>query len=244
MNRSVQLVFMLLAMLSSPALSQSFSDDDAYAAFYQKRFNPKFESSSEPSIALWWIIERFGEPKVSREQLRDDLLHYTKLFPNSKHVERAKSYLKVVERMLGEKRPADEAKIEQFVYDLRDLNMKQFMQPNRGLSIIHRPPAQFAQLRRNSEYKPDVVDQLCDKGYEVIPSLIDHIDDDTLTRSVDFWRDFTFSHSVLTVGECCRQIIDHILPDGPQFDFASDRAKAKEELKIWYRKKIEEKKQN
>jgi hypothetical protein len=242
MNRCLHLTLIMLAMLSSPALSQTFSDDDTYVAFYNKHFNPKFESSSEAAIAIWWIIECFGKPDTTREQLRDYLTRYTTLFPNSKQVELAKSHLKVVERMLGEKRPPDETKIDQLIYDLRDLNMLQFKQPNRGLRIIGQGSLQFRNLPRNSKFQPDAAEQLFEMGYNVIPSLIDHVDDDTLTRSVDFWRDFTFSHRVLTVGDCCRQIIDTILPTGEQFDFSSDPKKAKEAMKNWYQQQITQKK--
>jgi hypothetical protein len=143
--------------------------------------------------------------------------------------------------MLGENRPPNERKIDQLVYDLRDLNMLQFMQPNSGLNINDRGSLRFDNLPRNSKYQPDAAEQLYDMGYDVIPSLIDHIDDDTLTRSVDYWRDFAFSHRVLTVGECCGQIINTIVPTGRQFDFSSDPKPTKEAVKNWYRQIITEK---
>ena len=79
----------------------------------------------------------------------------------------------------------------------------------------------------------DAAQQLCEIGYDAIPSLIDHIDDDTLTRSVDYGRYHVFSHRVLTVGECCRQIIDEMLPTGREFDFLSDPKPTKEAMKNW-----------
>lgn len=242
MNRCLLLTLILLPMFSSPAFSQTFSDDDSYVAFYHTQFNPQFESSSEPTIAFWWIIKCFGDPNTTRGQLRDYLTRYTQLFPNSEHVEHAKSHLKVVERMLGEKRPPDEKKIEQLIYDLRDLNKHQYMQPNSGLRIISRGSLRIMDEPRNSTMQLDPAVELYKMGYEVIPSLIDHIDDNTLTRSVDFWRDFTFSHRVLTVGECCRQIIDIILPTSEKFDFSSDPKKAKEAMKNWYEHQVTQRK--
>lgn len=115
---------------------QTFSTTADYAAFYKSRFDPRFESSSEPTIALWWTIEQFGDRNVPREKLRDYLLRHKELFRESEHAERVASFLKVIERMLDEKRPAADKKVERLIYDLRELNLRQWIHPNDGLRIF------------------------------------------------------------------------------------------------------------
>jgi len=241
MDRHFLLTVATLVMFSTPIYGQTFSKDDTHVAFYNAHFNPKFDSTSEPTLAFWWIIENFGNADTPRDRLREYLSVHAKLFPDSKHSTRVKSHLNVVERMLADKRPPDEKRIEQLIFDLRDLNMRQWHQPNRGLRIVGRGALRFDDLLGKPNPNPDAVKQICDIGYDAIPLLIDHIDDDTLTRCVDFWRNFTFSHRVLTVGDCCRQIVDAILPTGREFDFAADPKAAKQAMKNHYKQLIAQK---
>ena len=241
MDRPLLLTIALFGAVGVNVNGQEFSKSDAYVAFYESHFNPKFEANSEPTLALWWIIEHFDKVETPRDKLRDLLVLHAKLFPDSKHADRVKSHLNVVERMLGEDRPPNENKFEQLIFDLRDLNMRQWHQPNRGLRIIGEGSLRFDGQLGKTNPNPDAAQQLVDIGYDAIPLLIDHIDDDTLTRSVDYWRNFTFSHRVLTVGECCRQIIDTILPTGRQFNFSTDPDTAKRAMKNHYRQLIAQK---
>lgn len=202
------LVVTLLASCTN-AVAQTFSTDVGYTAFYKTRSNPT--SESEPTIALWWTCEQFEDAGTPLAKLRDYLLRHAELYPNSRHAERVASYLKVVERMLAEKRPASENRIDQLIFDLRYLN----------------------QGRVASD---DAADQLREIGYDCVPALIDHIDDDTLTRtrSVDRWGASTFTDRILTVGECCRQILDFILPTGRQFELGDNPEATKRAMKNHY----------
>lgn len=221
---------------------QTFSTTADYAAFYKSRFDPRFESSSEPTIALWWTIEQFGDRNVPREKLRDYLLRHKELFRESEHAERVASFLKVIERMLDEKRPAADKKVERLIYDLRELNLRQWIHPNDGLRIFGPGALRIDDRSGKEDDGPDAAQQLRDLGYDVVPLLIEHLDDDTLTRSVDFGRDSTFSHRVLTVGDCCRQILDEIAPTGRQFDISADPKAGKTAMNNWYRQLIAKKK--
>ena len=241
MHRSLPLTFIGLLMTARTIFGQSFSQDAAYVEFYNARLNPAYESTREPTIAIWWIIEQFGND-TPRDKLRDHLARYKELFPDSQFASLAETQLKVINRMLAEVRPPNEKQIEQLVYDLRDLKMRQWHQPNRGLRIIGPGSLRLDHHPGGLKAKPDAVTQLHDLGYDAIPTLIDHIDDDTLTRSIDFWRGFTFSHRVLTVGECCGQILDAILPTDRKFDTSSDPRSAKEAMKNHYRELIAQKK--
>ena len=52
--------------------------------------------------------------------------------------------------------------------------------------------------------------KLVDLGYEAVPQLIEHLDDERYTRSVGYHRNFYFSHHVLRVSECAMTIISRI----------------------------------
>ncbi len=242
MLRSLPLTLIAILMIARTVCGQTFSQDNAYVAFYNAHLNDQFESTREPTLAIWWITEQFGNANTPRAKLRDHLTRHAGLFSDSKHAALVASQLKVINRMLDEKRPPNEKRLEQLVYDLRDLNMRQFVQPNSGLRIIGPGSLRFDNLPGKDNTDPDAAEQLRDLGYDAIPTLIDHIDDDTLTRSVDYWRNFTFSHRVLTVDECCGQIIDAILPTGRKFDISSDPKTAKESMKNHYRQLITQKK--
>lgn len=237
MNHHLLFLFAFVILLSELAPAQTFSDEKDYVEFYKERYNPKHEYSSEPTVAVWWIIEQFGNAEVAREKRRDYLSRHLEHFADGAHAGLVKSHLDIIKRMLDEKRPGDNAKVEQLIYDLRDLNLRQFTQPNEGLKIHSREHSRW----EVSGSPPDVPEKLAACGYDAVALLIDHIDDKMLTRSVDYWRDLTFSHRVLTVGECCKQILDKIVPTGQVFDLSKDPAKTKEAMKRCYRILIEEK---
>lgn len=241
MGRFVPLVFALASSFGEIVNAQAFSEEKSYVEFYREHFDPKYEYSSEPTIAIWWTILQFGETEVPREKLRDYLARHLELFPDCKHAEEVKHHLDIIKRMLDEKRPGDDAKVEQLIYDLRDLNLHQFMPSQGGLEVFG-PESMRWNLRDDlPRSPPDAAEKLVACGYDAVPLLIDHIDDKTLTRSVGYWRDFTYSHHVLTVGECCKQILDKIVPTGQVFDLSKDPKKAKEAMKRCYRILIEEK---
>jgi hypothetical protein len=244
-------VLLVTAMLcSNPnAIGQTFSTDVEYTSFYKARFNPNFDGTSEPTIAIWWIIEQFGVASVPLEKLHEHLLRYQKLYPDSKHAERVADHLKVVQRMLGETRPPDEQRIQQLIFDLRYLNHQPFGQPNSGVIVVGpQPTYQYKDgtplpdnVIRRMRTQDDAADHLRDIGYDCVPTLIDHIDDSTLTRSVSYWRDFTFSHRVLTVGECCLQILNVIAPSGRQFEIGETPDETKQAMKNHYMSIISQK---
>ncbi len=122
--------------------------------------------------------------------------------------------------MLSEQRPPNEKPIERLIYDLRDVNTIQCFQPSMKLNVVTRtniytdmdgkplPNEMATKLKARRNAAQILVD---DVGYDAIPYLIDHLDDETLTRSVHYWRDTVYAHNILTVGECCTQILDTIM---------------------------------
>ena len=52
--------------------------------------------------------------------------------------------------------------------------------------------------------------QLVNIGYPAVPQLIAALDNPAFTRSVGYHRNFYFSHTVLTVGDCAAFILNRI----------------------------------
>ena len=61
------------------------------------------------------------------------------------------------------------------------------------------------------EGTPNPAVELKKLGYEVLPLVIAHLEDDRPTRCVGFWRNFApESYYTLTYGDCCQQIFEAI----------------------------------
>ena len=71
-------------------------------------------------------------------------------------------------------------------------------------------------------------------GYDAVPQLIHHLEDERFTRSVGFHRNFYFSHHVLRVSDCALAILEEIA--GLRFWQSTDKevAKSKERVVAWY----------
>lgn len=78
--------------------------------------------------------------------------------------------------------------------------------------------------------------RLANKGYAAVPQLIEALDDDRLTRSVECWRSFVYSHKILRVSDCAEQILKRIA--GRSFyDGTGRKSRAevvKEKASAWY----------
>ena len=64
-------------------------------------------------------------------------------------------------------------------------------------------------------------------GVECVPNLVDHINDDTLTRAVGYggrrWQPSPYPNRIIRVGELCKQILDRLIPETRLFNYANDR---------------------
>src|SRR5262249_27257204 len=95
------------------------------------------------------------------------------------------------------------------IYQLRDQNGRQTMQPG-GCNIFDDPRDKEVlgddhKFHRVGPGSPATL--LREIGYDAVPQLIPHFDDATLTRSIEFHRDFYFSHHALSVGQCVKHIL-------------------------------------
>ena len=147
---------------------------------------------------------------VPRTELLLLFQNVVKHFPLSEHIGRAKKTIAVLERMIAEdkvhpvitdvafaKLPADE-QVRELIFRLRDQNGHQWDQPG-GCDILDMRDAETSAAHR-----------LVKSGYDAVPQLIDALTDERFSRSVRFGRDFHFSHTVLTIGDCAQQILNRI----------------------------------
>jgi hypothetical protein len=171
--------------------------------------------------ATWRAILAFGgadfampqSELVPRRDLLETFQKLEKNFPRNPHGERVKSITKRLEQMVTEDAahpklsareiaalPIEE-QVREWIFRLRDQNGRQWSQP--GYCDI------FGELGGQGS-KDSPAHQLVKVGYPAVPLLIDALDDERLTRSVEFSRDFFFSHDVLTVSDAARQILNRI----------------------------------
>src|SRR5262249_20699457 len=81
--------------------------------------------------------------------------------------------------------------------------------------------------------------QLVKFGYDAVPQLIDVLEDKRLTRSVSYGRNFFFSHQVLNVGDCAREILGritgrHFWAGSPRMPRDQRAAETKKQYQAWW----------
>ena len=166
---------------------------------------------------MWRAVLNFGDPSISRTELRGRFLAIATNFPASEYRDRALDTAERLGKMIAqdeqhaksppgplEQLPMDQ-RIKELIFQLREQNGQQWSQP--GECDIFLVPD-------GSTNTP--AHQLARIGYPAVPQLIAALDDPTFTRSVGYHRNFYFSHTVLTVGDCAVVILDSIA--GRTFD--------------------------
>lgn len=173
-----------------------------------------FRKSLEKDLGytmMWNAILDFEDVSISRPQLLVEFERIQRNFPRSEHRERAQTTAEVLKRMVAEDQthrtigsndfirlPVND-QIRELIFLLRDQNGRQTSQP--GWCDI------FEDWRGATNTPAH---RLVDLEYAAVPQLIATLDVDTLSRSVGYHRDFYFSHTVLTVGDCALQILERI----------------------------------
>jgi hypothetical protein len=200
--------------------------------------------SQAPDVqAIWRVIWHFEDVAISRPQLLEQTQTFLKQFPNSEHADRARQIEARLKKMIAEdeahakidqadldKLPVKE-RVAELIFRLRDQNGYQSMQP--GSCDI------FADVRKSTNTPAH---QLVTIGYPAVPQLMAALDDRTLTRSVTFWRNFRFSHNVLTVGDCALAILQRISgrsfyelrTTGSFYSADGDTAAVHQAVEAWY----------
>ena len=195
---------------------------------------PTFRQSVEKDLGhtmMWRAVLDFEDVSISRHQLLDEFEKIVKNYPHSEHRERARKTAEVLKRMIAEDQahkpltptlsPSDgarekkantsavmynelvrlpvEEQVRELIFQLREQNGHQYSQP--GSCDI------FADWGRTTNTPAH---RLVALGYAAVPQLIAALDSDALSRSVGYHRNFYFSHTVLTVGDCAAQILQRI----------------------------------
>lgn len=172
-------------------------------------------------MAMWRAILQAGGldqyregPLVPRPALLTAFQDIGTKFPNSRHVTRVAELAATLRTMIAEDEShvplADEElaklpvqkQVEEQIFRLRDQNGYQMGQP--GACDI------FESMNIGKNPKTTPAHKLVDLGHLAVPQLIAALADQRLTRSVQYGRDFRFSHYILTTGDCAAAILRRI----------------------------------
>ena len=89
--------------------------------------------------------------------------------------------------------------MRELIFQLRDQHGEQSGQPG------------WCDIFSNSKNDTNTpAHQLVAIGYAAVPQLIAALENETVTRSVGYWRDFVFSHTILRIGDCANYILGRI----------------------------------
>jgi hypothetical protein len=155
-----------------------------------------------------------GLRRVSRKELVTMFENIVRRYPACEHIVRARETADMFKRMVAEdeghplltnealeKLPVAE-RVNEFIFQLRDVSALQLDSP--GYPDIFATP------------KDSAANQLLAMGLDAVPGLISAMGDKRFCRSVTFWRDYCFSHRILTIGDCSLTILQCIAGKGFQ----------------------------
>ena len=210
-------------MVMARELLEKDRNSNAKAIGFQDAF-----SEDLANMTMWRIILDFGNFDVSRTLLLSRLKKFLKNYPKSMHYERAKETAELLLEIQAEEElhepPKDfdtltvELRVAELIFQLRDQNGRQWGQPGScdifsgdSMSLWDLEPDKNPNIKKPS-LSP--AGRLVEIGFDAVPQLIKSLEDQRLTRSVGYHRDFYFSHHVLRVGDCIEQILCRIANRG------------------------------
>lgn len=188
-----------------------FKESKKLSVLENREDKPKsYEQSLSDELALltiWKNTLDFGDVEISRDELLKEFLAFIKHFPNSEFQQDALEKIRLLKQMIDEdqhhgvrilSQMNKRKKISELIFLLRDQNGEQLSQP--GSCDVFMDP----------RGKDSPASQLVKIGFPAVPQLINALDDVRFTRSVGFWRNFTYSHHVLRIGDAAEQILSEI----------------------------------
>jgi protein-S-isoprenylcysteine O-methyltransferase Ste14 len=212
---------------------------------------------------MWRAVVAFGNAAIPRPQLLRQFEHIVKHYPESPHHKDAKAAVALLRQMIKEDadhqkkaaRPFDQLdkqeQIADLIFQLRDQNGRQMTMP--GFCDIFdsgdwEGESRWWSVPRSEALEPtgrkgdSPAHRLVNMGYDAVPQLIDHLDDERFTRSVGFRRSFYFSHHVLRVNDCALAILEQIAgrrfwSPSSTFSYMSKDKQApetKRKIQAWY----------
>ncbi len=165
-------------------------------------------------------VRALGDPRVPRTELLRRFRTFLVHFPNSpSHAETAKEAVGILEEMVAEDelhaastKPFEdmsrEEQVAELIYQLRDLNGSQRLDPGY--------PSIWASAD-GTKTEDTAAHKLKAMGYDAIPQLIEALTDRRFTRTLGWWRSYTYSHYVVRVGHAASEILSAIA--GCRFGF-------------------------
>ena len=209
-------------MVAARELLEKDRNWNAKAIGFQEAF-----SEDLANMTMWRIIVDFGNIEVPRAELLTRLKKFLKNYPKSKHYERAKETAELLLEIQAEEELHEptkdfdkltvEQKVAELIFQLRDQNGHQWSQPGScdifSLDFMTQWGMEIDNDEKN-KLSLSPAGKLVEIGFDAVPQLIKSLDDQRLTRSVGFHRDFYFSHHVLRVGDCAEQILSRIANRG------------------------------
>jgi hypothetical protein len=187
---------------------------DTFKAWLQKlaQKNTPFREKLEKSIAhklMWAGVLNSGDPSVSRPELLRQFDTIVRDYPHSEHLDRARKTAEVLRRMIAEDRAhgpvrqlsglSTNDQVAELIFQLREQNGHQYSQPG---------SCDIFEDWHGATNTP--AHRLVALQYAAVPQLISSLDSDAFSRSVGYHRNFYFSHTVLTVGDCAEAILERI----------------------------------
>jgi hypothetical protein len=187
---------------------------------------------------MWGAVEAFGDPETPRKNLLARFRLIVKYFPRTHDAPQAREYAGLLKKMIAEdgahaRRPAkpignrtQKEQIAELIFRLRD---QKGSQSGPGRCDIFTDP--------RGERSP--AHRLVKIGHEAVPQLIRALEDERLTRSVQYGRSDAFTHEVLRVGDCALAILDKIA--GRSFNAGAlmiehgQAAATKKKVQSWWR---------
>jgi hypothetical protein len=159
---------------------------------------------------IWRATLEFGNSDIGRISLLATFRQIGRRFSGDQRDLNVQPTVRLLERMVVEdqqhasshRRPVgnhtSRKHIAELIYLLRDQNGHQYMQP--GSCDVFADP--------RGDKSPAA--QLVKMDIAAAPQLIEALSDRRFTRSVGFWRNFTFSHCVLRIGDAALAILERI----------------------------------
>ena len=171
---------------------------------------------------MWRAIVAIDDPDIAYEEILDDVEIILKNAPQSPHRDRAAKTKAMLQQLIKERKPHKaseevsslrvEDQVREWIYQLRNQDGAQWSQPGSCDIFCHDrlQEIDLPGVAKQKSIKRSPAAHLVELGFSAVPQLIETLDDDRFSRSVGYHRNFFFSHHVLTVGECARQILCRI----------------------------------
>jgi hypothetical protein len=223
-----------------PDLLSIMQRDLGYLAIFRA-----VEAVGGTEYGLPWRPE-LAPPMQTRKQLLQRFRDFPNLYPASKYVADAKKISAMLETMVAEDEahvsPTDEEmkrmtvgqQVQELIFRLRDQNGHQWNAPG-DCDVFD---DYFREQVAAQKERDSPADRLASIGIPAVPQLIAALEDKHLTRTVACWRRYTYSHIILTVGDCAEAVLKRIA--GRSFEvrpmpYEEEKAARHDLIKAWWK---------